>query len=85
MTLSPLGKNTSKIEINLNKNGIWLLVNEEEFFLPYPEYPWFLNATLEKIYNVELQSPRHLFWPDLDIDLSIDSLKNPDNYPLISH
>ena len=26
----------------------------------------------------------HLCWPDLDIDLEIDNLENPDKYPLKS-
>ncbi|WP_420886735.1 DUF2442 domain-containing protein [Candidatus Kuenenia stuttgartensis] len=25
----------------------------------------------------------HLHWPDLDIDLEIDSLENPEKYPLV--
>jgi hypothetical protein len=26
----------------------------------------------------------HLYWPDLDVDLEIDNLKNPEKYPLKS-
>jgi len=24
----------------------------------------------------------HLYWPDLDVDLEIDNLENPEKYPL---
>jgi hypothetical protein len=28
--------------------------------------------------------PDHLYWPDLDIDLSLESIRHPENFPLIS-
>jgi hypothetical protein len=33
---------------------------------------------------VTLPSPHHLYWPDLDIDLAVDSLDHPERYPLVS-
>lgn len=24
----------------------------------------------------------HLYWPDIDVDLSVDIIKNPDRFPL---
>jgi hypothetical protein len=26
----------------------------------------------------------HLFWPDLDVDLAVDSIHHPERYPLVS-
>ena len=34
--------------------------------------------------NVEFQSEQHLYWPELDIDLEIDIILNPERYPLAS-
>ena len=33
--------------------------------------------------DVELLHEDHLFWPDLDVDLSLDSLQCPESFPLI--
>ncbi len=78
-----LGKNISKAEVqNISKHGIWLFINDEEFFLPLKEYPWFKKAKIEDIYNLKLVHNKHLYWSKLDIDLSIDSLRNPEKYPL---
>jgi hypothetical protein len=33
---------------------------------------------------VFLPSSHHLYWPDLDIDLAVESLTHPERYPLIS-
>ena len=82
MKLKKLGKNISKVEIHTTPNGIWLLVANVEYFLPYSEYQWFKDATISEIYNVDFLHGHHLHWPDLDVDLDIDSLKSPEKYPL---
>jgi len=33
--------------------------------------------------NVQMSGNDAIEWPDLDVDLEIDSLKHPDRYPLI--
>lgn len=77
------GKTTLKPEINISSNGVWLLYNDHEYFLDYKNYPWFLKATVADIYKIETPQVDHLYWPTLDIDLSINALKNPEKYPLI--
>lgn len=78
------GKNTSEVEINLTQFGMWLCLQNEEYFLPYEEYPFFKTAKIDDIYHVELQHENHLYWPNLDVDLSVEILKNPQYFPLIS-
>ena len=64
--------------------GIWMLVQNKEYFLSYELYPYFKDQTLRAIQNVQLLHGMHLYWPDLDVDLEIDNLDNPEKYPLIS-
>ena len=78
------GKNTSEIELNINQNGVWLYMYDNEYFLPYDDYPFFKEARIKDIYQIELLHQSHLHWPTLDIDLSLDILKNPERFPLIS-
>ena len=33
------------------------------------------DATIRAITHVEWPSPNHLYWPDLDIDLAVESLR----------
>ena len=48
--MSPSRKNISKAEIqNISNQGIWILVHEKEFFMPFEEFPWFLKATIKEI------------------------------------
>ena len=80
-----LGVATSEIEVSLISNkGFWLLLKEEELFVPFAEFPWFKQATLEQITHLEWPSPNHLYWPLLDVDLTVDSIRNPDQFPLIA-
>ena len=79
-----VGKNTSQVEVlNISKHGFWLLVHHTEYFLPFSTFPWFRNANIASILNVELAHPHHLYWPDLDVDLEIESIESPEKYPLI--
>jgi hypothetical protein len=63
---------------------LWVLVGEEEFLLPFELFPWFRVATSEQISTVERPAADHLYWPLLDIDLSLDSIRNPAEFPLVS-
>ena len=84
MKSSKLGKNISEVEIqNISVHGIWLYVKGKEYFLPHDEYPWFRDAKISEIYNVTLFHDVHLHWPDLDVDLELESLEHPEKYPLI--
>lgn len=79
------GNNTSAIEVsNISPHGFWLLVDAGELFLPFEQYPWFRNATVAQIANVQLLHESHLYWPDIDVDLSLSILKHPAQYPLMA-
>jgi hypothetical protein len=51
-------------------------------FLPFDEFPWFRDAPIGKVLNVEEPTPGHFFWPDLDVDLGIESIEQPERFPL---
>jgi hypothetical protein len=79
------GTGTSAAEVtNISKHGFWLLLDHEELLVPFAEFPWFKNATIDQILAVEWPSPQHLYWPELDIDLSVESIRDPAAFPLIS-
>lgn len=84
MTFSTLGASTLQAEVtNIDRFGFWLLVNDKEYFLPHEDFPWFRQAKVEQILDVELLNGDHLHWPQLDVDLCLDSLTEPDAFPLI--
>jgi hypothetical protein len=77
------GTATSQAEVtNISRHGFWLLLDERELFLPFDEYPWFKRAPVEAILRLDRPQPDHLHWPDLDVDLSVDSIDHPERYPL---
>jgi hypothetical protein len=84
MKLKSPGKNTSSIEVTqITPNGIWILIKDTEYFLSYQNFPWFEKGTVAQIHNVRLFHGFHLYWPDLDVDLHLDSLKDVERYSLI--
>lgn len=69
---------------NVSKRGFWLLLGDEELFVPFSGFPWFKDAPVAKLMNVERPQAHHLYWPDLDVDLAVDSIRHPDQFPLVS-
>ena len=85
MKSKALGRNTLEAEVtHISKHGFWLLLNEEEFFLSFEKFPWFKDASISAILHIEWLQPHHLYWPELDADLAVESIKHPDKYPLIA-
>lgn len=78
------GTGTSEAEVTqISKHGIWLLIADKEHFLSFETLPWFKNGSVSAIQNVELLNEHHLYWPDLDIDLAVESIEHPDRFPLL--
>ena len=81
----PRGKHTSNVEVtNVSAHGFWLFIDEREVFLPFKDFPWFHDVSIRDLANVARPHPHHLYWPDLDIDLAVDSIHHPKRYPLVS-
>ena len=73
------GKAILDVEVtHIDMQGIWLLMHDKEFFLPFERFPWFRKATVDEIHNVQLASGDKLSWPDLDKELLIESMGKPE-------
>jgi hypothetical protein len=85
MKSATLGKNISGAEVtNISKHGFWLLLADEELFVPFKEFPWFKEASVEELLHVSWPQPHHLHWPDLDVDVAVESIRYPEKFPLVS-
>lgn len=79
------GKRTSGAEVtNVSPHGLWILVDDNEVFASFNDFPWFRDASIAELTHVERPSAHHLYWPALDIDLAVESLSRPEAYPLVS-
>ena len=79
------GTVTSVAEVtHVSKHGFWLLLDSEELLVPFEQFPWFKKATIEQLSEVLWPTPDHLYWPQLDADLSVQSIRDPEAFPLVS-
>ncbi len=79
------GTITSAAEVtHVSKHGFWLLLGDEELLVPFEHFPWFKKATIEQLADVRWPTPNHLHWPQLDADLSVESIRDPSAFPLVS-
>jgi hypothetical protein len=85
MKSGQLGESTSAAEVtNVSQHGLWLLLDEEERLLPFEHFPWCAEASIAQLTKVERPLPHHLYWPELDIDLHVESIDSPESFPLVS-
>jgi hypothetical protein len=79
------GATTSEAEVtNVSKHGLWLLLGDEELHLAFADFPWFRSATIDQLSDVQRPTAGHLYWPQLDVDLAVESIRDPAAFPLVS-
>jgi uncharacterized protein DUF2442 len=84
MISSQPGTNISPSEVtNIEALGFWILLDDREYFVPFADYPVFKDASIQQIFKMQHLSPTQLHWPDLDADIEIDALEQPEHYPLV--
>ena len=84
---------TSASVLMINAQGIMLSVLGHDYFLSYNRIPWMhlsynripwmQDAPIRSVLNVQMSGPEAIEWPDLDVDLEIESLQHPERYPLV--
>jgi len=83
MSFEKLGASTSKVEITgISAHGVWMFAGEEKMFLSYEHFPWFKDVAVGNILNVQEPTPDHFHWPDLDVDLGLETIRHPERFPL---
>ena len=79
------GSGTSPVEIkNVSRDGFSIAIGRKTRFVRFADFPWFRDASIAQITNVTRPSAHHLYWPDLDVDLAVESLDHPERYPRVS-
>jgi hypothetical protein len=79
------GEDTSNLDVlERVPDGFWLALDGERLFLSFTDFPWFRDVTLQGLRAVVRPSADHLYWPALDIDLSVASIRDPAAFPLVA-
>ena len=82
MSSEPLNISNSEVEVTgISANGVWLLAGEEENLLSYGDFPQFKDVSLREILNAQEPTPDRFYWPDLDVDLGVETIRHPDRFP----
>ena len=84
MISSMLGTDTLTNSVtNISKYGFWILCHDTEYFIAFSDYPAFKNVPVDQIFNLQCTGNTQLRWPDIDVDIEIDALENPERFPLM--
>jgi hypothetical protein len=82
--MTPTAPCTSVRVAWLSRYGILLWLDAERLFLSFEAFPWFRGARLAKIMAVEQTVAGQLRWLGLDVVLTVDAIRHPHRYPLVS-
>lgn len=67
----------------VSAQGLWLRLDTTTHFLSFDRYPAFRDASVRALANIELPCPNRVYWPELDVDLAIESIPTAAlSYPL---
>jgi hypothetical protein len=84
MKFSRNGRNTFPVSVGaVNRRGFWLQLGTRKLFVAYRAFPWFREFTLRELTRLRRPAPHHLRWPEFDIDLEVESIERPDDFPLV--
>jgi hypothetical protein len=75
---------SSPLVLEVERSGFWLSLAGEKLYLAFADFPWFAGASIDQLSDVQRPSADHLYWPMLDIDLSVASIRDPAAFPLIA-
>lgn len=80
-----VGASTSVIKVlELNMHGGVLQIGGDVLPFAFVDFPWFRGLSAVQIEDVRLSGGDHLYWPALDVDLTLASIRNPADFPLIA-
>ena len=71
---------TSVSVLMINAQGMMLSVLGQDYFVSYNRVPWLRDVRVSSALNVRMAGPNAIEWPELDVDLEIESLKHPERY-----
>lgn len=84
MNLSKSGTDISGCKLtSINDLGMWILVGDKEYFIPFTDYPGFKESSIDQIFKIRFYPPSQLHWEKLDIDIELEALSKPESFPLI--
>ncbi len=83
MISSKNGTGTLEYEItNIERFGIWLLADDKEYYIKFEDYPSLKKASVEQLLNLKRIGPSQFRWPDIDEDIELEALEDPEKYVL---
>lgn len=85
MTSERPGSAPSRVEVGrIGNDGFTLWVDDEVITVRFDDFPWFRDASVADLRAVSRPHRHHLRWDALDVDLTLDSLRHPELYPLVA-
>ncbi len=82
MRLKPFGEKGKRVKVlGVGANGVTLEIEGKPYKMPYKEFPWLRHLTASELTGFYARHGREIVQYELGIELSLDSIENPEKYP----
>ena len=62
---------------HISKHVMWLALGKEELLIAFERFTQFKQATVAQLSDIQQPHLGQLYWPQLDVDVSVESLRKP--------
>lgn len=69
----------------ISADGFLIEVCGNTYFAAFKDFPYLFDLPISEAYNIEYLGQGDIRWEKADIDLNVEILKNPAQYPKIMH
>jgi hypothetical protein len=69
---------------NVSKHCVWLPRGDARLAVPFADFPCFRKATIGQVSDVRHPTQDHLYWPQLEADFFIETIRKPETLRLVS-
>ena len=84
MSFATHGKSTLRAEVtHISDSELRVSLDGEVLSLPFDLFPWFRGAKESEVRKIERPALDQLRWPDLDVELEVESIRHPERFPLV--
>ena len=62
---------------HISKHVMWLALGKEELLIAFERFTQFKQATVAQLSDIQQPHVGQLYWPQLDVDVPVESLRKP--------
>lgn len=69
----------------VSSEGLYLYVDGKGYFAAFKNFPYLADLSIPQLFNVKYCGDGDIRWEEADIDLNVEILARPEDFPRVMH